>query len=69
MGHGRRWLVGVMGGGDGATPEAIALPCELGGEISRRGWALLSGGRPRGVMAAVAACCELIGALERGERC
>jgi uncharacterized protein (TIGR00725 family) len=51
----RRWVVGVMGGGDAATPEAIALAGELGRQISRRGWALLSGGRPRGVMAAVSA--------------
>jgi uncharacterized protein (TIGR00725 family) len=51
----RRWLVGVMGAGDAATPEALALAGELGREISRRGWALLSGGRPRGVMAAVSA--------------
>jgi uncharacterized protein (TIGR00725 family) len=55
MAQGRRWLVGVMGGGDAASPEAIALGGELGREISRRGWALLSGGRPRGVMAAVSA--------------
>jgi uncharacterized protein (TIGR00725 family) len=55
MTHRRRWVVGVMGGGDAASPEAIALAGDLGREISRRGWALLSGGRPRGVMAAVSA--------------
>jgi len=55
MSQQRRLLVGVMGGGDAASPEAIALAEELGREISRRGWALLSGGRPRGVMAAVSA--------------
>jgi uncharacterized protein (TIGR00725 family) len=51
----RRWLVGVMGAGDAARAEAVVLAGELGRQISRRGWALLSGGRPKGVMAAVSA--------------
>ncbi|KEF41246.1 MAG: hypothetical protein ER33_12460 [Cyanobium sp. CACIAM 14] len=67
MTHARRWLVGVMGGGDAASLEAIALAGGLGREISRRGWALLSGGRPRGVMAAVsAAAMEVPGHLVIG---
>ncbi|AFY27351.1 putative Rossmann fold nucleotide-binding protein [Cyanobium gracile PCC 6307] len=41
-----------MGAGDGASPEAMALAEELGECISARGWVLLTGGRPAGVMAA-----------------
>jgi uncharacterized protein (TIGR00725 family) len=41
-----------MGAGDGASPEAVALAEELGEYISARGWVLLTGGRPAGVMAA-----------------
>jgi uncharacterized protein (TIGR00725 family) len=49
---GRRPLVGVMGAGEGACAEAVALAEELGECISARGWVLLTGGRPAGVMAA-----------------
>jgi hypothetical protein len=42
-----------MGAGETATPEALALAEQLGAACSRRGWAVLSGGRPMGVMAAV----------------
>lgn len=42
-----------MGAGEGAGPEALELAEHLGAAIARRGWALLSGGRPCGVMAAV----------------
>mgnify|MGYP001806208831 CR=1 FL=1 len=48
----RRTVVGVMGAGEGATAEAVALAEELGECISNRGWVLLTGGRPTGVMAA-----------------
>jgi uncharacterized protein (TIGR00725 family) len=48
----RRALVGVMGAGEGASAEAVALAEELGERISARGWVLLTGGRPAGVMAA-----------------
>ena len=49
---GRRPLIGVMGAGEGAASEALRLAEQLGEAIARRGWALLSGGRPCGVMAA-----------------
>jgi uncharacterized protein (TIGR00725 family) len=49
----RRPVVAVMGVGEGATPAAVKLAEELGAELTRRGWAVLSGGRPEGVMAAV----------------
>jgi uncharacterized protein (TIGR00725 family) len=48
----RRPLIGVMGGGEGASAAAIQMAEELGAAIAGRGWALLSGGRPEGVMAA-----------------
>jgi hypothetical protein len=49
----RRPVVGVMGAGEPAADEALVLAEQLGAECSRRGWAVLSGGRPLGVMAAV----------------
>ncbi|MCT0223998.1 hypothetical protein [Synechococcus sp. CS-1328] len=48
----RRPVVGVMGAGDGASAEAMRLAEQLGECISARGWVLLTGGRPAGVMAA-----------------
>jgi uncharacterized protein (TIGR00725 family) len=48
----RRAVVGVMGAGESATALAVALAEKLGECISARGWVLLSGGRPAGVMAA-----------------
>ncbi len=48
----RRTVVGVMGAGECASAEAVALAEELGECISTRGWVLLTGGRPAGVMAA-----------------
>jgi len=48
----RRTVVGVMGAGEGASAEAVALAEELGECISAMGWVLLTGGRPAGVMAA-----------------
>ncbi|MCS5691917.1 hypothetical protein NZK33_07950 [Cyanobium sp. FGCU-6] len=52
MGSGRRPLIGVMGAGEGADAQALQLAEELGAAIARRGWGLLTGGRPCGVMAA-----------------
>lgn len=49
----RKTVIGVMGPGDGADPEAIELAHELGRLIAEQGWVLLSGGRDRGVMKAV----------------
>ncbi|WP_216923410.1 cytochrome [Synechococcus sp. CCAP 1479/9] len=48
----RRAVVGVMGDGEGASAEAVAIAEEMGECISRKGWVLLTGGRPAGVMAA-----------------
>ncbi|MEB3169215.1 MAG: nitrilase-related carbon-nitrogen hydrolase [Synechococcaceae cyanobacterium] len=48
----RRPVIGVMGAGEGASAGDQRLAEELGAAIARRGWVLLSGGRPSGVMAA-----------------
>ena len=48
----RRPLIGVMGAGEGAAPAELQLAEALGRAIAERGWGLLSGGRPCGVMAA-----------------
>lgn len=48
----RRPLIGVMGAGAEASTDCIELAEALGAAIATRGWALLTGGRPVGVMAA-----------------
>jgi uncharacterized protein (TIGR00725 family) len=50
----RRPVIGVMGAGE---PSAMSLAAaeELGKLIAERGWILLTGGRPVGVMAAASA--------------
>jgi uncharacterized protein (TIGR00725 family) len=50
----RKYIVGVMGGGDGASPEDCSMAYRLGGLIAREGWVLLNGGRAAGVMEASA---------------
>jgi uncharacterized protein (TIGR00725 family) len=49
----RRFVVGVMGQGEGASEAAIADAHELGRLIAAEGWVVLSGGRDAGVMQAV----------------
>jgi omega-amidase len=51
----RKPLIGVMGAGEGATAADGVLAEELGSAIARSGWALLTGGRPQGVMGAACA--------------
>jgi uncharacterized protein (TIGR00725 family) len=43
-------IVGVMGPGEGSTPEQNELAYELGKAIAREGWITLTGGRAFGVM-------------------
>jgi uncharacterized protein (TIGR00725 family) len=50
----RRPVIGVMGAGE-PSPESRAAACELGRLIAERGWVLLTGGRPAGIMAAACA--------------
>lgn len=47
-------IIGVMGAGEGATSDAIAMAERLGELIAREGWVVLTGGRDAGVMAAAA---------------
>ncbi|MEB3317641.1 MAG: nitrilase-related carbon-nitrogen hydrolase [Cyanobacteriota bacterium] len=55
MTRARRVVIGVMGAGEEASPGDCHLAEDLGAAIARRGWTLLSGGRPVGVMAAACA--------------
>lgn len=57
----RRPVIGVMGGGDGASQRSIEWGYSLGASIADRGWTLLSGGRNVGVMNS---CCQ--GAKDAG---
>ena len=45
-------IIGVMGPGEGATPEQNELAYELGAAIAMEGWVTLTGGREFGVMQA-----------------
>jgi uncharacterized protein (TIGR00725 family) len=46
-------IIGVMGPGEGATPEENVMAFELGRAIAIEGWVTLTGGRSFGVMDAV----------------
>jgi uncharacterized protein (TIGR00725 family) len=49
---GVKTIVGVMGPGESATPDDNELAFELGRNIAKNGWLLLTGGRSFGVMEA-----------------
>ncbi len=49
----RKFIVGVMGPGEGAEDRVMAGARELGELIAREGWVVLTGGRDAGVMRAV----------------
>ena len=51
----RKVVIGVMGGGEGAPPQALRDAYRLGELIAEQGWVLLNGGRNVGVMDASAA--------------
>ena len=59
-------VVGVMGPGQGASPDAIATAFELGRLIAREGWVLLTGGRNTGVMDAACRGAKEAGGLTIG---
>jgi uncharacterized protein (TIGR00725 family) len=54
-------IIGVMGPGEGATPDENEMAFELGQAIGREGWITLTGGRSFGIMDAA-----LKGAVEAG---
>ena len=59
-------IIGVMGAGE-PSPRHLALARELGREIAKAGWILLTGGRDLGVMdAASAGAKEIAGSLTLG---
>lgn len=58
--------MGVMGGGDTASPEDRALAYRLGALIAGEGWVLLNGGRPAGIMEASAKGAKENGGLTVG---
>jgi len=62
----RRSVIGVMGAGE-PSPRTKANARELGRLIAERGWVLLTGGRPVGVMAAAnGGAKEVAGSLTLG---
>jgi uncharacterized protein (TIGR00725 family) len=61
-----RTLIGVMGAGERATPQAVRWAEELGALIAAEGWGLLSGGRDAGVMGAVSRGAQKAGGLVVG---
>jgi uncharacterized protein (TIGR00725 family) len=52
--HFRRPIIGIMGA---AVPgqDSLAMARELGGLVAERGWIVLTGGRPAGIMGAACA--------------
>jgi len=62
----RRPVIGVMGAGDGARPQDIAMARDLGAAVAREGWVLLSGGRDAGIMDAVNQGARAAGGLTIG---
>jgi uncharacterized protein (TIGR00725 family) len=54
-------IIGVMGTGEGASAQDIALAEQLGELIAREGWVLLTGGRPAGVMEAAVRGAKRVG--------
>ena len=62
----RRPVIGVMGAGE-PSAGCLAAARELGRRLAERGWVVLTGGRPAGVMAAAAAGAkEVPGSLTLG---
>jgi uncharacterized protein (TIGR00725 family) len=55
----RRPVIGVMGAG-APSPGSLAAAHELGRLVAGRGWIVLTGGRPEGVMAAASAGAKLV---------
>jgi uncharacterized protein (TIGR00725 family) len=62
----KKYIVGVMGGGEGASFEVCQLAYELGKLIALEGWALLNGGISAGVMEASARGAKENGGLTIG---
>ncbi len=61
----RPYIIGVMGGGE-ASSEEMKNAYELGRLIAKKGWTLLNGGRPAGIMEASAKGAKDSGGLTVG---
>lgn len=61
----RRTVIGIMGGSQ-ADPRTLELAWDMGRLIAERGWVLLSGGRPTGVMQASVTGARSAGGLTVG---
>jgi len=62
----RRPVIGVMGAGE-PSPGCMRAARELGRLLAERGWIVLTGGRPEGVMAAASAGAkEIAGSVTLG---
>jgi uncharacterized protein (TIGR00725 family) len=59
-------IIGIMGPGEGATEQDCRLANELGWRVALKGWVLLTGGRPHGVMQAAAEGAKSAGGLTLG---
>ena len=62
----RRPVIGVMGAGEAST-QTVAAARRLGTLLAQRGWIVLTGGRPEGVMASASAGAKAVpGSLTLG---
>ena len=61
-----RIIIGIMGPGEAATAEDCANAERLGEAIAERGWVVLTGGRPIGVMQAALRGARRCGGLTIG---
>ncbi|MEM9675458.1 MAG: cytochrome, partial [Bacteroidota bacterium] len=59
-------IIGVMGPGEGAKPEACATAYQLGRLLASKGWITLCGGRKAGVMEAVSRGAKEAGGITVG---
>lgn len=61
-----KFIVGVMGGGEGVSRKTMEMAYQLGKLLASEGWVLLCGGRPAGVMEASAKGAKEAGGLTVG---
>jgi len=59
-------IIGIMGPGEGATPEIWDQAYQLGFLVAEAGWVVLTGGRNAGVMAAASQGAKAAGGLTIG---
>ena len=63
---GRRPVIGLMGAGEGCRDADLEHAARLGAAVARRGFVLLTGGRPAGVMEAASRAAREAGGLVVG---